>query len=43
MSIFKLSLKNIFSRPMSSVLSIMLLSLGVFIDINQHRSKRTNG
>ena len=29
MSIFKLSLKNIFSRPMSSVLSIMLLSLGV--------------
>ena len=29
MSIFKLGLKNIFSRPMSSVLSIMLLSLGV--------------
>lgn len=29
MSIFKLSLKNIFNRPMSSILSIMLLSLGV--------------
>ena len=29
MNIFKLSLKNIFNRPLSSVLSIMLLSLGV--------------
>ena len=29
MNIFKLSIKNIFSRPLSSVLSILLLSLGV--------------
>ncbi len=29
MNIFKLSIKNIFSRPLSSVLSVILLSLGV--------------